>query len=141
MKHLKTTILTRTKKINLQKTIKLTLIFGFLIFLGFYVTFNTRLVLRGISLSIEGLENGKIYNEGSIEIDGNAKRAKHLLVNGREVYMDQEGNFKDFVILLPGYNVISVTAEDKFGKVTKNIFEIIREEEITNLASSKNSSI
>jgi len=141
MINIKTTILTKTKKINLQKLIRNVLFFGFLVFISLYITFNTRLVSKGISLSIDGIENGKIYTEGSLEIDGNAKRAKHLLVNGREVYLDQEGNFKDLIILLPGYNVISVTAEDKFGKVTKNVFEIIREEEIINLASSKDSSL
>lgn len=141
MKNLTTIILTKTKKINLQKFIRNFIIFGFLVFLVVYVILNTRLVLKGVNLSVNGIENGKIYTEGWLEIEGNAKRSKHLLVNGREVFMDTEGNYKDFVLLLPGYNVISITAEDRFGKVTKNVFEVIREEEFINLASKEKSSI
>ncbi len=101
-----------------------------------YAILNTRLISQGIDLSINGIENGKIYEEGTLEITGNAKRAKHVLVNGREINLNQEGTFTDFLVLLPGYNIITISAEDKFGKITKKTFDIVRKEEVISLESS-----
>ncbi len=127
------------KKRSLKKIIKNTLIIGFIFFLVSYTIKNTRLISGGIDLQIEGIENGKIYNDGTLQITGNAKRAKHLLVNGREVSLNQDGDFVDYLVLLPGYNIVTVSAEDKFGKITKQIFDIIREEEVISLESSQGS--
>ncbi len=122
------TILTKTKNLNLTKIIKTTAIIGFLVFIVGYAVLNTRLISKGINLKINGIENGKIYEESSIDITGNAKRARHVLVNGREINLNQEGEFSDVLIILPGYNIITISAEDKFGKITKQVFEIIRKE-------------
>lgn len=116
------------RKKNLKKIIKNTLIIGFIFFIVAYAIKNTRLISGGIDLQIQGIENGKIYKDGTLQITGNAKRAKHLLVNGREVSLNQEGDFVDYIVLLPGYNIVTVSAEDKFGKITRQIFDIIREE-------------
>lgn len=131
------------EKTNLKKTIRNFLIGGFSLFIILYAILNTRLVSRGIPLTISGIENGKIYKEGSLEITGNAKRAKHVLVNGREISVNQEGDFKDFLILLPGYNIITVSAEDKFGKVTLETFDIVKEvkKEVISLESSSQGSL
>lgn len=88
--------------------------------------FNTKFLIRGIDLQIEGIENGTNYNVGWLNVTGNARRSIHLQINGRELNIDEEGNFEDVLILLPGYNIVTVTAEDRFGKVTKKIFEVGR---------------
>lgn len=129
------------RKRNLKKVIKNTLIFGFFFFILLYAILNTRLISQGIALKIDGIENGKIYEEGTLEITGNAKRAKHILVNGREININQEGVFNDVLVLLPGYNIITISAEDKFGKITKKTFDIIRKEEVISLESSTTGSL
>jgi len=131
MKTIATAILERTRKKNLKKVIKFIVTFGFFFFIAIYATINTRLISKGIKLSVNGIENGKIYTEGTLQIGGNAKRAKHVLVNGREINIDKTGEFTDFLVLLPGYNIITISAEDKFGKITKKTFDIIREEVIS----------
>jgi hypothetical protein len=126
------------EKRNLKKIIRVTLTVLFFSFILLYAILNTRLISRGIDLSINGIENGKIYTEGTLEITGNAKRAKHVLVNGREISVNQQGDFKDYLVLLPGYNIMTISAEDKFGKITQETFDIVREvkEEVISLESS-----
>ena len=64
----------------------------------------------------------------SIEkIIGNAKNATNLTLNGREISVDQEGNFNETIALLPGYNIINITAKDKFGYVDKKNYKLIYE--------------
>jgi len=113
---------------NPKKVIRNFLALGFFVFILLYAVLNTRFISRGISLSINGVENGKIYKEGSLEINGVAQHAKHVLINGREINLNQSGEFEDYLVLTPGYNVITISAEDKFGKVTKQIFDIVRDQ-------------
>ncbi|MDQ5953112.1 MAG: hypothetical protein QG551_340 [Patescibacteria group bacterium] len=85
-------------------------------------------ISMGVDLVVENIENGGVYTEGVIELKGNAKRAKVLEINGREITINQNGDFTDFLVLSPGYNIITVSAEDKFGKITKETFEVMRED-------------
>ena len=135
------TILEKMKRIqDPKKVIKNILALGFFSFILLYAVLNTRFISRGIVLSINGIENGKIYEESVIEINGNAKRAKHVLVNGREISLNQSGDFTDYLVLMPGYNIITISAEDKFGKITKKNFDIVRDEDEKEFISLESSS-
>lgn len=95
-------------------------------FILIFALSNTRFLSKGVSLEINGVEDGAVYSENVLDIAGNAKRSKHLTINGREVTINQSGEFTDTLVLLPGYNIISISAEDKFGKKTEEIFEVIK---------------
>lgn len=60
-----------------------------------------------------------------VQINGNAKNSIHLSLNGREIFIDKEGNFSETVGLLPGFSIISLEAKDKFGKSANKKFEIV----------------
>ena len=115
-------------KMSPKKIISTFIVAGFSLFLIIFIIFKTKAISSGISLSIEGIENGSMYTESVTEITGNADNAKHLLINGREINISQEGDFKDFLVLAPGYNIITISAEDKFGKITKKTYEVIKKE-------------
>ena len=128
MKKISTIVSTILQKKGLKKIISNIVIFGFFLFIIIYGISKTRLISQGVNLSVEGIENGKLYETGILEIKGNALRAKHLLINGRELNINQEGDFLDSLVLSPGYNIITISAEDKFGKVTKKVYEVMRKE-------------
>ncbi len=113
---------------NPKKIITNTAIFGFFFFIVIYGVYKTRLISTGVDLTVSGIENGQIYDEGTLEITGNAKRARHILISGREITINQNGDFTDFLILSPGYNIITISAEDRFGKITEEVFEVVRKE-------------
>lgn len=119
-------ILDKVKKGEKKRLFIKLFIGGFFSFILIFTLSNTRFLSKGISLEINGVEDGGVYNENVLNIDGNAKRSKHLTVNGREVTINQSGEFTDTLVLLPGYNIISISAEDKFGKKTEEIFEVIK---------------
>jgi len=121
-------IMTKKRRtINLKTVIRNTAFLGFSLFIVFYAVLKTRDIARGVDLQVIGIQNGFKYKGEVLEISGNAKNSKHLLVNGREVYIDILGDFYDTLVLLPGYNIIAISAEDRFGKVTRQNFEIIKE--------------
>jgi len=59
-------------------------------------------------------------------IKGVADKATYITLNGREIFIDKEGNFKESIAVLPGFSVITINARDKFGKTAEQKFEIVR---------------
>ena len=59
------------------------------------------------------------------QVKGYAKNATYLSLNGREIFIDKDGSFKETISLLPGYSVITLEAQDKFGKSAEKKFELV----------------
>jgi hypothetical protein len=85
-----------------------------------------------ISFILRGVEIKATLEEGSspslVQINGNAKNAIQLVLNGREIFIDKNGNFSETVGLLPGFSVITLSAEDKFGKNAEKKFNLVYNE-------------
>ncbi len=45
--------------------------------------------------------------------------------NGRPLLIDKEGNFKETLLLLPGYNNALFVAQDKFGRFKEQNLELV----------------
>jgi hypothetical protein len=59
------------------------------------------------------------------EIKGNAQNAVYLSLNGQEIFIDKNGEFSQPVALLPGLEVITLDAADKFGNVAEKEFTVV----------------
>lgn len=96
------------------------------VFIGIFVYAKMNFIWRGVQLDaiLERTDNPKI-----VTIKGNAEKAVHLTINGREIFIDKEGNFTEVVSPLPGYSVITLFAKDKFGKTAEKKFELYTNEE------------
>lgn len=71
-------------------------------------------------------------------IKGNAEKATEISINGREIFVDKEGNFSEAIYLLPGYSVVSINAKDKFGKTAEKQFQLVREKDAPAIALKNN---
>jgi hypothetical protein len=60
-----------------------------------------------------------------VSVHGNAKNATYITLNGREIFIDKDGTFTEPVALLPGLSVLTLNAEDKFGKTSEKKMEIM----------------
>lgn len=91
------------------------------IFIFYYAYFRTKDIVRGVRFDTVSIVNGQTYNESYLPITGVAKNASVIYLDGREISVSQNGEFADAHLLLPGYNIISLNAKDKFGhEVEKN---------------------
>ena len=91
------------------------------LFIAGYSYYRTRDLWRGVVLTVVGIKDGESFTDPSVAIAGVAKNSKALYLNGREIYIDKDGNFKESLILNPGYNIIEIRAFDKFkGYLSKN---------------------
>ncbi len=106
---------------NVQK--KLTILFGVLFLISFiiYTGFEAQKIIYGPRISIsEPQDEETFYQNGAIKVIGTAKNISFITLDGRQIFTDQNGNFEEDFVLQPGYNIITLTAKDRYGKeITK----------------------
>jgi len=93
-----------------------------------YSLFQAQKLLTGPVIEVYTPQNGATYNQTLIEIDGRALNIAYLNMNGRRIFTDKDGYFKEKLLLSPGYNIIKLDAVDKFKKYTEKTLEIILKE-------------
>ena len=81
---------------------------------------------RGPAITIFQPVNGSTAASSTIDILGRAVRVNDLTVNGMSVSLDEQGDFKETVIVFPGVNVITLAAKDQFGRAVEKQIEVVR---------------
>lgn len=110
-----------------KKIIKMVGLSLFFLFIIIYAFFRSYDLLFGVKIKNVNIQNNAKYTESVLKINGNAKNATLLTLNGREIPIDKEGNFDDTIVLLSGYNIITLYAEDKFGNTDQKTYKLIYE--------------
>lgn len=81
-------------------------------------------ILKGVEIEAT-LEKSK--DSSLAVIKGNAMKATYLSLNGREIFIDKNGNFTESISMLPGFSIVTLDARDKFGKTAEKKFEVVTE--------------
>jgi len=89
---------------------------------GFY---RARNFLTGPVITIESPQKGQTFSDSYIEVKGTAKNVAMIFLNGRQIYTDKQGHFKENLLLIKGYNIIELSAKDKFNREIKDTREIV----------------
>lgn len=103
----------------------MTALFVFFVLIIIYAIFVSKDLIFGVKLKNISLTDGATITEDVVKITGNARNAIKLTLNGREISVDQQGNFDETIALLSGYNIISIRAQDKFGYVDEKDYQIM----------------
>lgn len=80
--------------------------------------------LRGPRIIISTPENGFSTTTPAIIVAGVAVHSNNLTIDNAIVPLDLEGNFKEKLILAPGYNIITIVAQDRYERRTQQTLEI-----------------
>lgn len=89
-----------------------------------YSAYQARAYLAGPRVRIgETLRNGPL-----LDIAGTAERVAFVSLNGRQIFTDERGVWQETILLLPGYNVVSLSATDRFGRETETHRDFYRTE-------------
>jgi len=110
---------------NAKKIIKISGLAVFFILIIIYAFFISKDLIFGVKITNVNITDGTTLTESVLKITGNAKNAINLTLNGREITIDERGNWNETIALLLGYNIISVKALDKFGNVDEKNFRLI----------------
>jgi|SRR5579872_3254102 len=97
----------------------------FILFIFGYSFFQARNIIFGPEIYLKSPLDGETYENPLVEIKGVAQNADFLYLDDRPIFTDTNGNFDEKLLLSPGYNAIKLDAEDKFGKKTEKIVQVI----------------
>ncbi|MBI2484401.1 helix-turn-helix domain-containing protein [Candidatus Uhrbacteria bacterium] len=96
--------------------------FSYLAFLGYQM-------VRPPHLQIVSPSNNALSAVDTIEVAGYTERDARILINGERITKGIDGEFRQVIGLREGVNVIQVTAEKKFGTISKESRTVIFSEE------------
>jgi hypothetical protein len=95
----------------------------FLLFV--YGIFQARNLIKGPELLIISPQTGASTAEQVAHITGSAKHISFISLNGRQIFVDPQGNFNEELLLLPGYNLWTISAQDSFNRTISKKIEIM----------------
>lgn len=81
-----------------------------------YAVWNGRNLILGPIIKIDSPLSGDNVTNPLVTIKGLVRNVSFMSLNGRQIFVDKSGNFSEDVLLLPGYNEIDISAQDRFGK-------------------------
>ncbi len=86
-------------------------------FVVWYVHFQARNFLQGPAVFLDET-GGTLHHERVISLTGNAQNIVKLTLNGREIHTNEQGEFVQRLVLEDGYTIMTLDAQDRFGRTT-----------------------
>ena len=90
-----------------------------------YSYFASHNLIQGPTIAILTPKESS-FATSSVEIKGVAQRVNSITLDDRPIFIDEQGNFDETVLLALGYNVVSIEGQDKFGKKTDLTLQFYR---------------
>lgn len=110
---------------NTHKFIHIKFIYaGLLAVVAIFIASRFYPLLHKISIKTESVKDGASIEQGIVKIFGSAKKATNLYINGKSTSVTKTGQFEDAIALPAGYNIVTITAIDKFGKVSSETLKL-----------------
>lgn len=82
-------------------------------------------LMSGPRLVIISPQSGETESSTLITIEGKAYNATSVTLNDRPIFTDENGIFKEALLLSYGYNELTLKARDKFGHVVKKTLALV----------------
>lgn len=101
---------------SVKKILKVICVLGLVLGIGTYVLYQSRSLLQGPQISIFDPTEGSAVAKSLLEITGSAKNIAFITLDGRQIFVNEQGVFKEKVVLSKGYNAVTIAAKDKFGR-------------------------
>lgn len=104
-----------TREMTLGTILRALGIITILILILLYVQFQSKNFIQGPTISLEGTYD-VLQTNRELTLIGNTENIVKLTLNGREIHTDENGKFMQVVFLEKGYTVVTLYAEDRFGR-------------------------
>ena len=105
--------------------LKISVVFCLVVVFSFYFFRQSKDFILGPSIFVEAPVNGQTLLSSPVVISGRVLNSSSFQLNGQEIMTDSSGNFKKKLLLAKGYNIIEMSAEDKFGRTTDKRLEVV----------------
>jgi hypothetical protein len=96
----------------------------FLVFAG-YVGFQARFLVLGPQVKILTPENGSEVSSSLVSIEGIAKNAAWISLNGRQIFTDRNGFWSEELSVSPGTSILTVKTRDRYGREAEKSVQVV----------------
>jgi hypothetical protein len=83
-----------------------------------YVVWQARFLLTGPVIVLRD-EPPQHSNERIVTLSGAARNITSITLNGRQIFTDPHGEFKEALVLENGYTIATIAATDRYGRTTE----------------------
>jgi hypothetical protein len=105
------------REVSLERSLMATFLCICVLLFASYTYFQARNLIHGPSLVLQN-EFETVEHERALTLEGNARNVVVLRLNGREIHTDEHGDFSEVLVLENGYTIMSLEAEDRYGRST-----------------------
>lgn len=119
--------LTRTR---FAKLLRITITIAVILIVIAYAGYRSLAYLRGPQIYVFQPISGSSIASTTITIIGRVDRVNSLSLNDNPLQVDEQGNFKQTIIVFPGVNIISLEATDQFHRSTKTALQLFGAKEL-----------
>ena len=103
------------QQMNLGRVLKWSLCVLMLAVCVWYVTFQARRLITGPSITLE--DSGEtVLSTRVTTIAGTADNITSLTLDGRPIFTDDDGAFREQLVLENGYTIMTLRAKDLYGR-------------------------
>jgi len=110
---------------KVKRFVKIWIALAFFVFIAGYATFQAHAFVAGPTIEVSFPANGTISDVSLVTIEGNARNISFLTLNGNKIFTDESGVFSEKALLSPGYNIMKLEAQDRFGRKTSQTLQLI----------------
>lgn len=97
---------------------------GIVCAVGFYFFHQSKAYIIGPQINVVTPLNGETLEHSYVLVKGKVENVSNLSVSGHPVLADNFGNFETGLLLAKGYNIIQISAKDKFGRTENKKLEV-----------------
>jgi len=105
------------KTVSIERPLKKAFFVALVILFVAYTYFQARNLIQGPSITLTSNPE-VVQHERSLRIAGSAHNITALTLNGLPIHTDEAGTFTHTLVLENGYTIMTIAAEDRYGRVT-----------------------
>lgn len=92
-----------------------------------YLYFQSYDLIRGPFIEVYEPADGATLTEQPVTLSGQAKNVSLLLLNDHPLPTSEDGFFEEQLLLSHGYTIITLYAEDRFGRTITKTLNLVHE--------------
>jgi len=89
-----------------------------------YVSYQARFLIVGPQITVTDVPPIQ-QNQRVVTLEGSATNISRVWLNDRPIFTDPKGNFSTDVVLQNGYTILTLEAEDRYGRQTSLTHEFV----------------
>jgi hypothetical protein len=86
------------------------------ILIGIFLYSRVAGLISGPRIIVDSPTPWQEISDGWIEVSGTIRYVSSAKINGRRLYLNTDNTFREIIAVVPGYTIIEITAQDRFGK-------------------------